>query len=58
MLKPRTARQRLFIALACYAVLSLVALFTLTGALRWGVLLLFGFLTLKTLSHSGDEPME
>jgi hypothetical protein len=53
------ANRRLAVALACYAALALIAVFSLDGILRAAVLCLFAILTVKTVIHSrADEDME
>ncbi len=53
------ANRRLALALACYAILALIAAFALDGILRAAVLCLFAILTVKTLIHSRkDEQMD
>ncbi len=52
------ANKRLLGALACYAVLVVIAVVELDGILRGAVLCLFAILVVKTLVHSGkDEQM-
>lgn len=60
--KRRTANRRLILAMACYCVLALMALFTLLPApsshdrfLLGLVLFVIAFLAIKTLVHSQDE---
>ncbi len=60
--KWRTANRRLILAMACYCVLALMALFTLLPApssherfLLGLVLFVIAFLAIKTIVHSQDE---
>ena len=51
-------KKRLYVALACYAVLALTGALTLVGFLRWGVICLLAVLAVKTLAHANrDEEM-
>lgn len=60
--KLRTANRRLIIAMACYCIIALMALFTLLPArssheifLLGLVLFIIAFLAIKTIVHSEDE---
>ena len=55
--KIRAANPRLLIAMSCYLVLILVALFMLEGFLRNVVLFFFAILIIKTIAHSRDEEL-
>lgn len=56
--KLKHARGRLLVAVSCYLILALTAVFTLKGFLRAAVLFLIALLAFKTLLHAGDEEME
>ena len=60
--KISAAKRRLILAMACYCILALIALFVLSpvrnsqeGFLLGLVLFVFAFLALKTLIHAQDE---
>ena len=60
--KMRSVNRRLLLAMICYCILALVALFVLLpvrssneGFLLGLVLFVFAFLAIKTLVHSQDE---
>jgi len=62
--KAKTANRRLLLAMACYCILILAALWVLLpvrssneGFLLGLVLCVFAVLIIKTLVHSGDESM-
>ena len=56
---PEIANRRLLAALACYAVLALVALLALDGILRGAVFCVLAILAVKTLIHArSDEEMD
>ena len=48
--------QKLYIAMACYAVIALLAWFTLDGNFLLIVLIVLGGLALKTYLHTLREP--
>jgi chromate transport protein ChrA len=50
--------SRLLIAMSCYFVLALAAVFLLEGFLRTMVLLLLAILVVKTIVHARDEKPE
>ena len=51
-------QKRLYVALACYAVLALTGALALDGYLRGGVICLLAVLAIKTLAHANqDEEM-
>jgi len=51
-------QKRLYVALACYAVLALTGALALDGYLRGGVICLLAVLAVKTLTHANqDEEM-
>ena len=54
----REINRRLATALALYALLAIVAGFTLDGYLRVALWLLFAWLALKTWRHSDDSDMD
>jgi hypothetical protein len=55
---PIFSNRRLTIALACYAVLALIAALALDGILRGAVLCLLAILAVKTFAHAKkDEEM-
>ena len=56
--KLKRAWARLLMAVFCYLVLALTAVFTLGGFLRAAVLFLIALLAVKTFLHAGDEEME
>jgi cytochrome c-type biogenesis protein CcmE len=56
--KIKAANPRLLIAMFCYLVLILVAVFMLQGFLRNIVLFFFAILIVKTIVHSRDEMPE
>lgn len=55
--KFKGANTRLVAAMACYAILALIALFALDGFLRSVVLFFFAILAVKTMVHSKDDEM-
>jgi|MudIll2142460700_1097286.scaffolds.fasta_scaffold234809_1 hypothetical protein len=56
---PEIANRRLLIALACYAILALIAFLALDGILRGAVFCVLAILTVKTLIHGRtDEEMD
>jgi hypothetical protein len=56
--KMKTMSPKLLIAMGCYLVLILAALFTLEGFLRAAVLFFFAILVVKTIVHAEDERAE
>jgi len=55
---PLPKNQRLYIALASYAILALIGALVLDGVLRGGVLCLLAILAIKTVAHAKkDEEM-
>jgi hypothetical protein len=54
----KRCRGRLLLALSCYLVLALTAVFALDGFLRAAVLFFIAILAVKTLRHAGDAEMD
>jgi hypothetical protein len=56
--KLRGINSRLATALACYAVLAVIAIFALDGFFRSVVLFFFAILAVKSIAHAKDEEMK
>jgi len=54
----KRSRGRLLVAMLCYLVLALIAIFMLEGFLRSAVLFLLAILAIKTMLHAGDDMPE
>jgi hypothetical protein len=51
----KTASPKLLIAMGCYLILILAALFALQGFFRAAVLFFYAILVIKTIIHAADE---
>ena len=54
--EPKKAPAKLYLALGCYAVIALLAGWTLDGNARLFIWVFLGYLALRTYLHSARKP--